>query len=262
MDAYGLGCMRPESENGGTMAKHLELTPRLQLLADWVPQGARLADVGTDHAYLPIYLCQAGILTPMTTPTGDKLCAIASDINKGPTERAALHITAEGQATKIRTICTGGLDGLDVYAPQDIVIFGMGGELILSILQGAPWIQREGTRLILQPMTHPEKLRMGLASLGFAITGETLCCEGDRIYQIICADHDPHHATPPASLAEALTGHLYPPAQKKLHQKLIQKIMAKEEACRIARNQAGQDISNENAIIASLAAMLANLQTS
>ena len=60
------------------MAKHLELTPRLQLLADWVPQGARLADVGTDHAYLPVWLSLHGRVS----------CAIASDLRKGPLERA------------------------------------------------------------------------------------------------------------------------------------------------------------------------------
>lgn len=239
----------------------IKLSPRLMAAVPYVRPSHLLADIGTDHAYLPIYLCQTKRLTPVSTGTGEVLCAIASDINKGPTERATLHVATEGQASKIRTICTAGLEGLDVYAPEDIVIFGMGGELILSILQGAPWIQKEGTRLILQPMTHPEKLRMGLASLGFATVGETLCCEGDRIYQIICADYDPTHATPPADMAEALTGHLYPPEQIKLHQKLIQKVMAKEEACRIARRQAGQDISHENEVIASLSQKLATQRT-
>lgn len=231
----------------------IKLSPRLACAVPYVRGGRLLADVGTDHAYLPIYLCQAGILTPVTAGNGEVLCAVASDINKGPVERACLHIAAEGQSSRIRTVCTDGLRGLDVYAPEDIIVFGMGGELILAILQAAPWIRREGTRLILQPMTHPERLREGLSSLGFAITGESLCAEGDRIYQIICADYAPTDAVPPVNPAVALTGSLYPPEQTALHKKLIQKVIAKESACRIARSQAGQDTSEEDRRLAYLA---------
>ena len=62
------------------MSKHLELTPRLQTIADWVPQGAKLADIGTDHAYLPVWLSIHGRVS----------CSIASDLRKGPLERARL----------------------------------------------------------------------------------------------------------------------------------------------------------------------------
>lgn len=234
----------------------IKLSQRLESALPYVRRGRLLADVGTDHAYLPIYLCKSRTLTPVTAGNGEVLSAIASDINKGPVERAELHIRAEGLSGTIRTVCTNGLSGLDVYAPEDIVIFGMGGELIASILQAAPWICKEGMRLILQPMTHPEKLRPVLAALGFSITGETLCAEGDRIYQIICADYDPLHATPPDSLAEALTGHLYPPAQRQLHKRLIEKAIHKETAARNARCLAGQDTAAEDALLASLAAQL------
>ena len=232
----------------------VKLSPRLSCALPYVRPGRLLADVGTDHAYLPIYLCQAKILTPVTAKNGAVICAVASDINKGPVERAELHIVAEGQASRITTLCTNGLHGLEVYDPKDIVIFGMGGELILTILEEAPWIQEAGVRLILQPMTHPEKLREGLAKLGFAITGESLCAEGERIYQIICADYAPREATPPVSPAVALTGSLYPREQISLHRKLIQKVLAKTTACRAARSRAGQDTCEENTLIASLEA--------
>ncbi len=230
----------------------IKLSPRLSCAVPYVRSGRLLADVGTDHAYLPIYLCQAGILTPVTAGNGQVICAVASDINKGPVKRAELHIAAEGLTSKITTLCTDGLHGLDSFAPEDIVIFGMGGELILSILEDAPWIQARDVRLILQPMTHPEKLRMGLAALGFEITGETLCAEGERMYQIICADYSPNTATPPKSPAEALTGSLYPPELAMLHRELIQKVLAKEIACRNARDKAGQDTRAEDRVIASL----------
>lgn len=232
----------------------IKLSPRLSCAVPYVRSGRLLADVGTDHAYLPIYLCQAGILTPVTAKNGDVICAVASDINKGPVERAKLHIATEGLTSKITTTCTDGLHGLNAFAPKDIVIFGMGGELILSILEAAPWVQAEDVRLILQPMTHPEKLREGLAKLGFAITGESLCAEGERIYQIICADYAPDCAQPPQNPAEALTGSRYPVEQTSLHRKLIQKLIAKTSACRTARCQAGQDTGEENAVIASLEA--------
>lgn len=234
----------------------IKLSPRLACAVPYVRPGRLLADVGTDHAYLPIYLCQAGILTPVTAKNGQLLSAVASDINKGPVERADLHIASAGLTSHIHTVCTDGLHGLQAYAPQDIIIFGMGGELILSILQAAPWLREEGTRLILQPMTHPEKLREGLWKMGFALVGETLCQEGERIYQILCADYAPHRAAPPPSPAHALTGSLYPPDQAPLHQKLIQKVITKENACRIARRQAGQDTSVEDAVLASLDELL------
>ena len=101
--------------------KQLELSSRLQKLADWVPQGVTFADIGTDHAYLPIYLCETGILTPVSAANGVRLCAIAADINKGPVERADLHIGAAGLADRIRTIQTDGLRGLDAYDPSDII---------------------------------------------------------------------------------------------------------------------------------------------
>ncbi len=236
----------------------IKLSPRLSCAVPYVRSGRLLADVGTDHAYLPIYLCQAGILTPVTAQNGDVICAVASDINKGPVERAQLHIATEGLTSKITTLCTDGLHGLEAFAPKDIVIFGMGGELILSILEAAPWIQAQDVRLILQPMTHPEKLREGLAELGFAITGESLSAEGERIYQVICADYAPHAAIPPKTPAESLTGSLYPAEQAELHQKLIEKVLAKESACRDARAKAGQDTRAEDEVISSLKAQYQN----
>ena len=161
----------------------VKLTPRLMTAVPYVRGGRLLADIGTDHAYLPIYLCEQGRLTPVTAGNGESLCAIASDINKGPVERADQHVAAAGLSSVIRTHQTDGLTGLDVYDPDDIVIFGMGGELIAAILESAPWVNREGRRLILQPMTHAEKLRAYLLSSGFAIVGETLSREGERLYR-------------------------------------------------------------------------------
>ena len=141
--------------------------------------GKVLSDVGTDHAHLPIYACANGICPR----------AVASDINRGPVENARRNIAAAGLSDRIATVCTPGLDGIQAYAPEDSTIFGMGGELIASIIDAAPWTRDGRIRLILQPMSHAEVLRAYLLQNGFCILDQTLVKE-DKVYQIICAEYD------------------------------------------------------------------------
>lgn len=237
----------------------IKLSPRLMTAVPYVRRGSLVADIGTDHAYLPIYLCEKKLLSPVTTPTGETLCAVAADINKGPVERADQHIT-EARLTKyIKTLQTDGLTGLDAYDPSDIIIFGMGGELIASILEAAPWVKTPGKRLILQPMTHPEKLRVYLLSAGFAIIGETLSREGDRIYQTICAEPDPTPAEDrrPYGPAELMMGeahfHSANPLQGEMAVALIDRIVRTETAARDARNRTGQMTPHADILLLALA---------
>ena len=155
-----------------------KLSPRLLAAADLVRPMATLADVGTDHAYLPIYLCKLGKIRS----------AIASDINEGPVERAKINIASHSLARKISVKLTDGLSGLREYSPTDIVICGMGGELIISIISAAEWTKDKSLRLILQPMTHADKLRAYLIGAGFSIIEERLAKE-EKVYQIICAEY-------------------------------------------------------------------------
>lgn len=238
----------------------IKLTPRLMTAVPYVRGGRLVADIGTDHAYLPIYLCEQRKLTPVTAGNGEILCAVAADINKGPVERADEHIVAARLTKYIRTVQTDGLRGLDVYDPADIVIFGMGGELIASILAAAPWIRDPGKRLILQPMTHAEKLREYLLSAGFAIVGETLSREGDRVYQTICAELAEAGYTPPvltpAELAVGQAKHrLTDPAQKAMLVALIDRTLRTETAARDARRRAGQQTREQDLLIVGLEAM-------
>lgn len=238
----------------------IKLTPRLMTAVSYIRGGRLVADIGTDHAYLPIYLCETGKLTPVAVRNGETLCAIAADINRGPVERADQHIAAAGLTKYIRTVQTDGLCGLDVYDPDDIIIFGMGGELIASILEASPWVGMAGKRLILQPMTHAEKLREYLLSAGFAIVGETLSREGDRIYQTICAEHAPEGSVPPAlSLAEYAVGQacfrLSDPGQKALYTALIDRTLRTETHARDARKRAGQMTPEADRLVASLTAL-------
>lgn len=155
--------------------KELALQPRLALLASLVPEGASLADVGTDHGYLPVYLLQKGTITH----------AVASDINALPLEHARRTADEYGVTSFIDfRLCA----GLDDIAPQEVdtvVIAGMGGETILSILKNAPWTREK--MLLLQPMTKPELLRVWLTGNGYTITREHLVRDKDTLYAVLSA---------------------------------------------------------------------------
>ena len=153
------------------MAKHLELTPRLRLLADWVPQDAKLADVGTDHAYLPVWLVLHGRVAS----------AIASDLRKGPLERARETGRTYG-AERIDFRLCNGLADIRPEEADTIVIAGMGGENIASILAAAPWTADGRHTLLLQPQTHAEDLRRFLMDHGYAIRREALVYDRGTIY--------------------------------------------------------------------------------
>lgn len=157
----------------------MKLSKRLRAAADLVRQDAYIADVGTDHAYLPIALCLEGRVKG----------AVASDINEGPILRAREHISAYGLDTRIDTVLADGLDEIGVYKPTDILILGMGGELIANIISRASFVKDGAIRLILQPMTHPEILRRFLLDNGYAIIDENLVLEEKKVYQVICAEY-------------------------------------------------------------------------
>ncbi len=149
---------------------------RLESALPYVTRGGRAVDVGTDHAYLPIELIRQGICER----------ALACDINEGPLERAKEHILAAGVSDRIETLLTDGLHGVERFEPTDVMIFGMGGELIAKILSKAPWVRERRVNLILQPMTKPDALRAWLCREGFSIMDETLS-KTDRYYQTIHA---------------------------------------------------------------------------
>lgn len=154
------------------------LDRRLACAADFVREGATVADVGTDHAYLPIALCLSG----------RAVGGVVTDINKGPIERASANIRAHALQHKLTAILTDGLCGAEKYSPTDITVLGMGGELIAGIISRAEWTKNKNIRLCLQPMTHAEILRKYLADNGYAIVDEALVKE-DKIYQIIVAEY-------------------------------------------------------------------------
>ncbi len=159
--------------------KQIKLSKRLSTASQYVRGGAIVADVGTDHAYIPIYLTQQNKVK----------FAIASDINEGPISRARENISSLSLDDKITTYVANGLDGIEKYSPTDIVICGMGGELIAEIIDKCEYVKNKNINLILQPMTSILELRNYLKN-GFDIIDEDMVFEDGKYYQIICATYD------------------------------------------------------------------------
>lgn len=153
------------------MRRRLELTPRLALLAGWVPQGARLADVGTDHGHLPVWLSIHGRIAS----------AIASDLRPAPLARAR----EAGRAYGVENISFRLCDGLSAVEPEEcdtVVIAGMGGENIAAILAAAPWTADGEHVLLLAPHSKAEVLRRFLMEHGLAIRREALVLDRGMLY--------------------------------------------------------------------------------
>lgn len=150
---------------------HLELSPRLRLLADWVRPGARIADVGTDHAYLPVWL----------TLQGRVAFAIASDLREGPLARARETGRIYGVSSVDFRLCSG-LSGIQPDEVDTIIISGMGGENIAAILGGVPWMADGTHTLLLQPQTRAEELRRFLSDHSCRIIREALVRDRGILY--------------------------------------------------------------------------------
>ena len=155
--------------------KELHLQPRLQLLADLVPQGAKLADIGTDHGYLPVWLLQNKRIKE----------AIAADVGYEPLQHAVRTAQEQGVSDIDFRLCDG-LKGISEDEVDAIAIAGMGGETIIHILSAAPWTKKEsGYTLLLQPMTKAAELRRWLADNGYCFTAERLVFDKDFIYPVM-----------------------------------------------------------------------------
>lgn len=155
--------------------KHMELSPRLRSVAELVPRGAHFADIGTDHAYLPVWLILHGVIKS----------AIAADLRRGPLERARETAKKYSVSEKMDFRLCDGLTGLREGEADTIAIAGMGGETIANILTAAPWSRGDGITLILQPMSSQPDLRLWLAENGYTIERECLAREEKNIYTVM-----------------------------------------------------------------------------
>ena len=153
-----------------------KLSERLAKVASYVPTGAVVADIGSDHAYLPCYLVHEGIAKR----------AVAGEVVKGPYESAVKQVRQEGLTDKVTVRLA---DGLAAVKQEDhvdtITIAGMGGPLITSILTKNPESLTHATRLILQPNIHAKAVRQWAIENGFALLEEAILEEDDKIYEIL-----------------------------------------------------------------------------
>lgn len=151
------------------------ITPRLDCILKYVTEKT-VADIGTDHAYIPIKLIQDGIC--------DKV--IASDIKSGPAEAAKHHISKYGFSSLIDVRIGAGLDPLKNNEAKQIIIAGMGGEMIINILTQNEE-KAKNAKLILQPMNAQYELRKFLHKNNYTINSEDIAVEETKVYNILIA---------------------------------------------------------------------------
>lgn len=155
----------------------INLTPRLQCAADFIPEGASFADIGTDHAYIPVYMAQQQGATRI----------IAADVGEGPLLAAKSHVQNEGVADRVQ--CRLG-DGLTCLTPGEVdgaVICGMGGPLMVRILEMAPNVWERFSFLVLQPMSDAAALREFLYTAEWHLDEERLVVDDGRLYELMRA---------------------------------------------------------------------------
>ncbi len=159
----------------------MQLSQRLSSVASMVTAGNCLADVGTDHGYVPIYLYERNVIPR----------AIAMDVNKGPLERAALHIAESGMKEVIETRLSDGLTALRPNEADSIVIAGMGGPLMIRILSAYPEVTASAKELILQPQSEIAEVRIWLYEQGYEIVEEHMVYEEGKYYPMFKAIKNP-----------------------------------------------------------------------
>ncbi len=157
------------------MAENIVLSARMQAVADMVKIGNRVCDVGCDHGYVSIYLVQHGIAPGV----------LAMDINKGPLQRAEIHVARADLSEYITLRISDGLDNYQIGEAQTLVCAGMGGRLIQKILEKEPEKTKSFAQMILQPQSELLAFRRFLRKMGYSIVREDMILEEDKFYPII-----------------------------------------------------------------------------
>lgn len=151
------------------------LDKRLSACMAFVSDKSLVCDVGTDHAYLAAELLISG--------KSERV--IASDISDGPLDAARQTLEKKGLSDRAQVIKSDGLESIPSEGVTDVVIAGMGGELISEIILAAPWLAENRVRLILQPMTKEKELRRELYRNGYEILAEKGVKDGKRAYTVM-----------------------------------------------------------------------------
>lgn len=169
----------------------LNLGKRMLMAAKMVRHGSVVADVGTDHAYLPAYLVLNGI-----SPR-----ALACDLRKGPLDNAQKTVDSYGISDKIMLRLSDGFDKIEPHEADDFVICGMGGTLMAQLVSRAPWLKDKSKRIIVQPQSHAEDIRQFFIDNGFEIICEDACTDCGKLYCAMAAEYTGVTQTKPVSYA-------------------------------------------------------------
>lgn len=224
------------------------LDARLSSVSELVRQDATLADIGTDHAYLPIFLLRSGRIRR----------AILTDINEGPLATARAHAEACGVLDRVDLLLTDGAAKTRGMGATDYTICGMGGELIADIISRADHLRDPSVRLILQPMTRHATLREYLLTSGFDILRESYSYADGKYYLTILAEYSGECRTVDPIAAEigvcahpcniiAYLGYLNAKRERLLH------ILA-AKAC------GGHDVGEEESLVAAIEERIAYIE--
>lgn len=144
-----------------------------------VRPGSVVADIGTDHAFLPSFLVLQGI-----SPR-----AVASDVRNGPLQNAKKTVERYSLEDKIDLLLSDGLDAVDEESVQDIIVCGMGGTLIAELLERAQWLKNPDKLVIVQPQSHSQDVRAFFVNNGFRILCEAACRDDGKLYSAMCAQY-------------------------------------------------------------------------
>lgn len=153
----------------------MRLSKRLETVASFVPKGSRLADVGTDHGYVPIYLALQNQISH----------GIAMDVRSGPLDRAREHVTRYGLNDRIELRLSDGMKELRAGEADTVVIAGMGGELMMRILEEGSHVRDSVLTWILSPQSDFFKVRQYLQEQGFCIDEETMLADEGKYYTVM-----------------------------------------------------------------------------
>ena len=164
--------------------------------AGLIRDGRPLADIGTDHAYLPVFLLQEGRIPR----------AAACDVREGPLQNAAATVDAEEVSDRVELLLCSGFEHPRLREYKDFAMAGMGGNLMVDLMTAAPFLQTEGTHLVLQPQSHAEDVRDYLCRNGFTILRETATRDNGRVY--IAMEVSYTGETKDATLSECYLGRL------------------------------------------------------
>ena len=153
----------------------MKLSPRLLAIARLIPPGSRVADVGTDHGHLPVWLIEEG-RSPFV---------VATDVVPGPLAAAKRSAARAGITAGLHFRLADGLAGVSPEEVDTVVIAGMGGETVWGIIERAPWLKGGAHRMILQPQSKLPELIDALAADGYRVLDQHLAAEAGKIYTIL-----------------------------------------------------------------------------